>query len=386
MRICIISSSFYPATFYGGPIYATLGLAENLASSGIEVFVSTTDANGKKQLNLDNKSQYIKLRNNLFIKYYHEQIINFLSISFLLNIWKDIQNCETIYIQYIFHYTSFIGLFFARIQAKKIIICPRGSFSSFTLNRKRSFLKKIWLYFFKLFSDNTYWHASSYLEAEDIRVQFPKANIREINDGIDFDSFQKIRGISAKDIMKKYTQKIFPNVSEIIFSLGRLHVIKRFDVVIDAFRLYKIKNPNVKLIIAGGDDGCRDKLIDQINRSELTDDVFLIGEVNHEEKAELLTNTAIFALASEFESFGIVIAEALACGARIVVSDKTSWKKIQKINCGILAKNDKNEFYESFQKIKEKKHDKEYCRRYAKDNFDWEIISSQFIRYFLKSK
>ena len=143
MRICIISSSFYPATFYGGPIYATFGLAKNLASSGIEVFVSTTDANGEKQLNLDNKNQYIKLKKNLFIKYYHEQIINFFSISFLLNIWRDIQESNIIYIQYIFHYTSFIGLFFARIQRKKVIICPRGSFSQFTLNSKRSFLKKM---------------------------------------------------------------------------------------------------------------------------------------------------------------------------------------------------------------------------------------------------
>ena len=47
----------------------------------------------------------------------------------------------------------------------------------------------------------------------------------------------------------------------------------------------------------------------------------------------------------EFESFGIVVAEALSCGCPVVVSNKTPWKDIEKNNCGILAENKKLSFY-----------------------------------------
>ena len=45
-----MSSSFYPATFYGGPISATWDLSKELTKKGIEVYVSTTNANGRKKL------------------------------------------------------------------------------------------------------------------------------------------------------------------------------------------------------------------------------------------------------------------------------------------------------------------------------------------------
>ena len=52
MRICLVSSSFYPATFYGGPISATWDLSKKLADRNIEVFVSTTNANGNTRLDV----------------------------------------------------------------------------------------------------------------------------------------------------------------------------------------------------------------------------------------------------------------------------------------------------------------------------------------------
>ena len=50
MRVCLVSSSFYPATFYGGPVSATWDLSKKLAEKGIEVYVSTTNANGCQKL------------------------------------------------------------------------------------------------------------------------------------------------------------------------------------------------------------------------------------------------------------------------------------------------------------------------------------------------
>ena len=108
--------------------------------------------------------------------------------------------------------------------------------------------------------------------------------------------------------------------------------------------------------------------------------VFLIGSVNFEDKNLLLSNCDAFALASEFESFGIVIAEALACGTPVVVSNKTPWKDIEVKNCGIFVNNEKNSFFQAFKRIVRLDFDKAKIKNYVKENYDWEVIVEKFIK------
>ncbi len=93
----------------------------------------------------------------------------------------------------------------------------------------------------------------------------------------------------------------------------------------------------------------------------------------------MLSNCSFFSLSSDFESFGIVVPEALACGVPVVVSDKTSWKNIERNNCGIFVKNQKEDFCTAFHQIKERNFTSENCKKYVKDNFDWEIITKKFL-------
>ena len=385
MRICLVSSSFYPAIFYGGPISATWDLSKKLAEKGNEIYVSTTNANGDNKLAVE-CNNFLEKEKNVFVKYYNEQIINKFSISFLFGIWSDIKKSDVVYIQYLFHYTVLFSLLFSVIQKKKIIVCPRGSFSFFTLNNKLSFIKLLWLNFFiKPMIQKIFWQASSYLEEMDILNKFPNANVEIINDGIDFDSFQNSITVSRNELLNKFTGTTFTDVSNIFFSMGRLHKIKGFNVLIDAFNLFLEKDEYAKLIIAGGDDGVGQQLKNQIKKLNLGSSVFLIGAVNFEDKKLLFNNCDYFTLASEFESFGIVIAEALSCGKPVLLSNKTPWKDIQINNCGILADNEKNSFNDAFSKIINVKYDSSLIRNYVKMNYDWVFIVGKFIN-LIKNK
>ena len=380
MRVCLVSSSFYPAIFYGGPISSTWDLSKKLGEKNVEVYVSTTNANGNKRIKDIDTKEHIKQAENVFVRYYHEQLINIFSFSFLFGIFSDIKKSDIVYIQYLFHYTVLFSLLFSVLLGKKIILCPRGSFSSFTLSNKRSWLKRLWLFLFiSPLKNKIIWQASSYLEKEDILSYFPKADVKIISDGIDVDSFSKYNKIDNKELLKKYTNKDFKNVSDVVFSMGRLHKIKRFDILINAFELYLDENKNAKLLIAGADDGVRNALENQIKELKLEDSVFMIGLVNFSQKKELLSNCSFFSLSSDFESFGIVVSEALACGVPVVVSDKTSWKNIERNNCGIFVKNQKEDFCTAFHQIKERNFTSENCKKYVKDNFDWEIITKKFL-------
>ena len=385
MRICLVSSSFHPATFYGGPISATWGLSKKLAENGYEIYVSTTNANGDEKLSVES-NHFLEKENHVFVKYYNEQIINKFSFSFLFGIWFDIKKSDIVYIQYLFHYTVLFSLLFSVFQKKKIVVCPRGSFSFFTLNNKFILIKLLWLNFFvKPFIKKIIWQACSYLEEKDILNKFPNADVKVINDGIDYEAFQNSILVSRNELLNKFTGITFNDVSNIFFSMGRLHKIKGFDVLIDAFNLLLEKDKYAKLIIAGADDGVWRKLKNQINKLNLGSSVFLIGAVNFEDKKLLFNNCDYFTLASEFESFGIVIAEALSCGKPVVISNKTPWKDIQINNCGILADNEKNSFSDAFSKIINEKYESSLIKNYVKNNYDWLVIVEKFIN-LIKNK
>jgi len=384
MRICLVSSSFYPANFYGGPISATWGLSNKLAQKGIEVYVSTTNANGVSKLDV-NTNIFIKSDKNLFVKYYNEQIINNLSFAFIFGIWSDVKKSDVVYVQYLFHYSVFISLLCSFLLRKKVVLCPRGSLSSWGLNHKNKWMKIIWLTFFiSPFVKNIIWQACSYLEIDDIKNVFKKSQVVEINDGIDFSSFQDSVKISRLELVNRFSNQDFQIVSDVFFSLGRLHEIKGFDLIIDAFNLFLKRNKDAKLIIAGGDDGMETQLKNQILKLNLKNSVFLIGAVNFEEKKLLLNNCDYFTLGSRFESFGIVIAEALSCGKPVVVSNKTPWKDIEKNNCGIFTENDKVSFCNSFYAIRERNFNVEMIKEFIKSNFDWDIIVNRFIKIIKK--
>ena len=91
MRICLVSSSFYPAIFYGGPVSSTWDFSKKMGEKGIEMYVSTTNANGKEKLSNVSTKKHTKQAKNVFVRYYNEQIINFFSISFMYGVFSDIK-------------------------------------------------------------------------------------------------------------------------------------------------------------------------------------------------------------------------------------------------------------------------------------------------------
>ena len=83
-----------------------------MGEKGIEIYVSTTNANGKEKLSNVSTKKHIKQAENVFIRYYNEQIINFFSISFIYGVFSDIKNSNIVYIQYLYHYTVLFSLFY----------------------------------------------------------------------------------------------------------------------------------------------------------------------------------------------------------------------------------------------------------------------------------
>ena len=385
MNICVVSHSFFPATCYGGPIFSTYELCKKLADLGHNIYVSTTNANCGSRLDLDT-SKFIEIYRNLNVRYYFEQIYWYFSFALIFGLWKDIKRSELIYIQYIFHYTVPLALFYSWVLNKRVVICPRASLSPWGINWRgkiSSLFKKSWInLFLRPFVSNVKWQGCSFIEIKDIKSIFYKADCYELSDGINTSTFSSERSLNYIDVMKKYTDKDFSKVSDIVFSMGRLHKIKGFDNLIRSFSLVLKNKPDVKLLIAGSDEGSKFFLLHEIKRLGLLDSVFLIGQLDDIEKKEVLSNSSIFALCSHVESFGIVVLEALASGLPVVVSNKTIWKDLEKNKCGIFVSNKEDLFAEALLYALDTDYQTSDCVNYVKSRYDIDIVSNDFISSF----
>ncbi len=332
MKVCVIIPSFYPAEVYGGWIASSLSIYKELALKGVKIYVSTTNDNGNEYLT-SNSHQYVKLSDNLYVKYYPQLIRERFSISLLLNLYKDIAANDIVRVHGIFSQTTPFGLFFAAVLGKKVIISPHGCLGQWCLS-DGSRLKKVYLALFvKPFANRITWHATSQQEAEEIKNLFPTANGYVIPHGIEFKDYETQEELNREEYIKKYTG-MSVNKGKIIVSMGRLHRKKGFDLLIRAFRETLTEHSDALLMIAGGDFGEQKILEELILELKLKDKVFLVGHLTGRDKIIFLANADLFVLASHNENFGMVYAEAMALGTPVVASIHTPWRELEDLGLG----------------------------------------------------
>jgi len=124
--------------------------------------------------------------------------------------------------------------------------------------------------------------------------------------------------------------------------LGRIHPIKGIDNLLAACaRLNNSSNLTWSLTIAGGGKPDFVKALNlQIDELKLNRQVVLYGEADREDKEMLFQNSDIVILPSHNESFGMVIAEALAHGVPVIAGRGTPWQRLEEVGCGLWVNND----------------------------------------------
>jgi glycosyltransferase involved in cell wall biosynthesis len=106
------------------------------------------------------------------------------------------------------------------------------------------------------------------------------------------------------------------NLPKIVLAAGRLTSQKGFDLVIEAWSKIKlnVRTDWVLKVVGEGED--RQMLKSMILALKLEDSVLLPGSSN--EMIQAYQNCDVFVLSSRYEGFGLVLTEALSCGAPVI--------------------------------------------------------------------
>lgn len=203
-----------------------------------------------------------------------------------------------------------------------------------------------------------------------------------IPNGIDVEQFGRVRSLPRDEYMKRFA-KVDRHPKIIIVSMGRLHRVKGFDVLIDAFARLLADFGGAVLLVAGGDDGEKRSLENQIARLNLVGKVFLVGEVSGQDKVDFLAGGDLFALPSHSENFGNAYLEAMAAGLPVVASTGTPWRGVEAAGCGRWVENSVEATYSAMTDVlrRDTKAMGRLARDYAKQ-FDWQGVAARFKAVF----
>jgi glycosyltransferase involved in cell wall biosynthesis len=116
----------------------------------------------------------------------------------------------------------------------------------------------------------------------------------------------------------------FPQLrgQRILLFLSRIHPKKGMDLLIEAFAAVAPTDPRLQLVIAGPDQvGCQAQLQQRAAELGIADRITWPGMLSGDLKWGAFRAAELFCLPSHQENFGIVVAEALACGLPVAIAE-----------------------------------------------------------------
>ena len=120
-----------------------------------------------------------------------------------------------------------------------------------------------------------------------------------------------------------------------ILFLSRIHVKKGIEFLLEAVAALKDRLEGYTIRIAGEGEA---EYIGQLRQKALQlgiqNMVDFCGGVYGDRKWELFREADLFVLPTYSENFGIVVAEALACGTPVLTTKGTPWAELESENCG----------------------------------------------------
>lgn len=272
------------------------------------------------------------------------------------------------------------------------IISPHGMLNSWSFQQK-NFKKKLALgiYQGRDIKQATCLHATSHMEANDLRELGYRNPIAVIPNGIPMDKFPQ------KDFDQVSSQRTVLFLSRVVENKGVNELIEAWS------KLPKNCKKDWKVNIVGnGQKEYINKLRKLIRHKGLEDSIHLMGPLYDDEKIRAFHQASLFVLPTYSENFGIVVAEALACGTPVITTKGAPWEDLKVSGSGwwidigyepllvalesALSKSDNElaQMGDNGRKLIEEKYTMQVAADQMKELYDW-LIGVTNRPYFVAS-
>lgn len=249
----------------------------------------------------------------------------------VINNRRELTDCNIIIIQGIFDPGAiFIGLY-AHINKIPYIVVPRGDYiptKDFFFITRHFFIKWVsWLLLGRKLIKNAI--------AVVVTSEYEKKRLQKVfarDDHINIIPDPTFKYILDENSIKSVSREDIMILSKKPFALwlGRIAREKGLDLLLDCWPSVLKRCPSAVLVFAGSitHEDVYQKLLTKIKTLNLDKSVLFLDWVSGDEKKYLLFKARCLLLPSHYESFGIVVVEALSSRTPIIVSRGTPWQQI----------------------------------------------------------
>jgi glycosyltransferase involved in cell wall biosynthesis len=338
-RVLHVSAYYAPAWRYGGPPRSIHGLCRALCRRGLDVRVFTTDANGDEPLPREVTAavNFDGVPVRYFPRSWPATPIGSRALAAAVRAalssaapaaGRPGASADVVHIHGLWNRVVWAAARAAARAGVPYVVSPRGMLQDAARAhhgwRKRAVYLTIER---RLLEGAALLHATSPDEAAALHKLGLGPPVVLIPNGIDLLPSERQRVADAR-----HTGGAAPA----ILFVGRLHPIKRLDLLIDAFAAVRQSRPEIELWVAGPDEyGLRPGL--EARAGAAASAITWHGAVDTARRDELLERAAAVVLCSDSESFGMSVLEAMAAAVPVVVTRTCGWTEVEQHGAGFVV-------------------------------------------------
>jgi glycosyltransferase involved in cell wall biosynthesis len=345
MRVLHVTPYFAPAFGYGGPPNSILGLCRALQAEGVDVEVFTTTADGTRELRPSppEGDRYAGVLVRYFPLATPRRMFQAQGLGAALA--AAAARADLIHIHGLWTLPAWTAARIARRLDIPYVISPRGMLDAGSLAHHAA-RKRIayWTVERRNLAGAAFLHATSAVEAKALEARGAGAPVITLPNGVEAPA----AGPPARGAFRGRLG--IPPGAPLVMYLGRIHPIKRLDLLAAVFERLREARPDAQLVIAGADEaGYRRALEPHFARSGPS--VHWTGALGEAEKWALLADADALVLCSDSESFGMSIVEAMAAGLPVVITQTCPWEEVETARAGFWVPQDAEAIADGLQEI-----------------------------------
>ncbi len=351
----------------GGPSRSSLGLAKGLAAKGDEVELLTTGTAVNEEI-----------LPGLSIRTFERGAPQQFSPSSALRTHLNAGTYDVLHHHGLWLRTLHYAFKAASSRAVPLVLSPRGMMAPWAWNhhRRRKQFANVLVHPGAL-EGVTGWHATSEMEADDIRNLGFRQPICVAPNGVTLPTDPQLQ------IAREFWLNRVPEIKEHKVGLfySRLHSKKRVVELMDLWR--KLAPPDWLLLVVG--------IPDQFSVAQLKAQVLREGS---QHRIKIFDGTYqpppyavadLFLLPSHSENFGLVIAEAMAAGVPVLTTTTTPWTELNARDAGWCVE------YGEFDHVMKAALEESPAvlsrrgalgQRWMKESFTWEVVAETLHNFY----